>query len=232
MSRIRMGALVGWLWLAGWASAAPTVTVTQVSGYYYGSGGEFTLTPNADFQALTGLAGPFESFSLERTESVTPGTTYEVQLNTEALLGGRNDGTPGPGGGDPLDVRTAYLYSQFLAGTLGGYDYTPGAGRIASARALQDVIWYLENESAGTWSDGSLQDTFYTAAQDAVTSGRWTDLGTVRALNLYAAGHAGDLQYRAQDMLGAVAAIPAPGTLALVGLGASLVHWLRQYRRL
>ena len=210
------------------AAAAPMVTVTRMPGYYHGNGGEFTLTPNADLQALTGQAGPFESFCLERTEFVTPGVTYDVQFNTEALLGGRNDGDPGPGGGDPLDARTAYLYAQFLAGALTGYDYTPGAGRSNSAQALQDVIWYVENEAANTWSVGSLQDTFYTAAQEAVTSGDWTGLGNVRVLNLYAAGNAGDLQYRAQDMLGTVATIPAPGALVLVGLGTSLAGWLRR----
>ncbi len=233
MSRVRIGAFVGWLLLAGSAAASPVVAVTQIPGYYfYGNGGEFTLTPNADFQALTGQTGPFESFSLERTEFITPGATYDAQLNIEARLGGRNDGNPGPGGGDPLDARTAYLYSRFLAGALTGYDYAPGAGRSNSARALQDVIWYLESEAAGTWGAGTLQDTFYTAAQEAVTLGDWTGLGNVRVLNLYATGHAGDLQYRAQDLLGTVATIPTPGALVLVGWGAGLAGWLRRHRRL
>ncbi len=233
MSRIHIGVFVGWLLLAGSAAASPVVTVTQIPGYYYyGNGGEFTLTPNADFQALTGQTVPFESFSLERTEFITPGAMYEVQLNVEAMLGGRNDGDPGSGGGDPLDARTAYLYSQFLAGTLTGYDYTSEAGRSNSARALQDVIWHLEDEAAVTWDAGTLQDTFYTAAQEAVTSGDWTGLGNVRVLNLYATGYAGNLQYRAQDLLGTVATIPAPGTLTLASLGTALAGWLRRCRRL
>ena len=71
---------------------------------------------------------------MERSEYVTMDEMYEVTVNREALQGGDNHGSAGPGGGDPLDPRTAYLYSHFRAGTLSGYEYTPGNGRAASAR--------------------------------------------------------------------------------------------------
>ncbi len=227
MSKIRLSALLACLVMAGSALATPSATVTQMSGYYSGQGGEFTLAPNTELAILLGNSGPFQSFCLERSEYAIPGTTYDAVLNTEALLGGLNNGPAGPGGGDPLDPRTAYLYWNFRAGTLSGYNYVSGAGRSTSAGALQDVIWYLEDEAALTWSAGSLQDTFYTAAQNAVTSGAWTGLGNVRILNFYEVGHAGDLQYRHQDML-ATTTIPAPGAVVLAGLGAGLVGWLRR----
>jgi hypothetical protein len=225
MPRICICALLSCALLTGSTLATPTIIVTRTSGYYSGNAGEYTLAPDAAFAALTGQLGPFQSFCVEATEFVTPGSTYDVQIGTEALAGGANDGPAGPGGGDPLDARTAYLYSNFQAGALSGYDYTPGAGRANSARALQDVIWYLEDEAAQTWSPGSLQDAFYTAAQNAVDSGRWTDWGNVRVLNLYGAGHVGDLQYRHQDML---VTIPAPGAVGLCCLGAALAGWFRR----
>jgi len=223
MSRIGGGVLLSCVLMAGWASAAPSITITRMSGYYAGSGGEFTVTPNADFSILTGQIGPFESFCMEKTEYISLGSTYDARLNTEVLSGGGNNGPAGPGGGDPLDPRTAYLYSNFQAGTLAGYDYTPGPGRSSSAQALQEVIWYLEDETGKTWGSGSLQDTFYTAAQNA----HWTDVGNVRVLNVFGVGHAGNPEYGHQDIL---MAIPAPGALLLGSLGAFLAGWLRRCR--
>jgi len=145
MSRMTVCGLLAWVFWAGSAAASPMVGVTHINGHFLGMGGEFTLTPNAELAALTGETGPFGGFCMEWSEDVAIDAAYEVTVNREALQGGYNSGLAGPLGGDPLDPRTAYLYWRFRAGTLAGYEYTPGDGRALSAQALQDGIWYLED---------------------------------------------------------------------------------------
>lgn len=207
----------------GSALAGPTVHLTRITDYYSGSGGEFQLTPNQDLTNLIGQVGPYSSFCLEYGEHVSMGNVYDVSLAIEAISGGHNDGAPGPQGGDPLDPMTAYLYTQFRAGTLAGYDYDPQGDRVASAGALQDVIWYLEDEAGKGWTDGdhSRQDQFYTAA---LNSG-WTDIGNVRVLNLYAEGHLGDPEYYQQDQL---AMVPIPGAILIGAFGVGMLGCLRR----
>jgi hypothetical protein len=141
------------------ASAVPTpdatgITVVRTSGYYdtsYG-GGEFTLKGSpwanpAHYAAATLVAGGFQTFCMERNEFLS-GQPFDGWLNTAAVNGGLGGGSP-----DPISIGTAWLYKQFAEGTLAGYVYTTGSGRAASARALQEAIWMLEDEMAVDFSN-------------------------------------------------------------------------------
>jgi len=182
--------------------------------------------------AITAETGPFQSFCIEISEFVNDDglTDYEVVLNDEAITGdGRwpigssyyPGGEPaGPDGGDLLDPRTAFLYTQFRAGTLSGYEYGPG--RPGSALDLQTAIWYLEYEDYYTTLAmlSPEAEAFVTLADTAYADG-WTTIGNVRILNLY------DGQGLNQDML---VMIPAPGALLLGSIGVGLIEWLRRRR--
>ncbi|GMV97844.1 MAG: hypothetical protein HRF43_17215 [Phycisphaerae bacterium] len=129
---------------------------------------------------------------------------------------------------DPIDERTAYLYTKFRQGTLSNYDYTPGsAGHHASATELQLAIWGIEGERPMPVSGQAA--LWIAEAENAILLGHWSGLGAVRVLNLVYAttrGHhrAGD---PAQDVLTLIP-VPAPGAALLTGLGIALIGWLKR----
>jgi hypothetical protein len=195
------------------AAQAATIVVNQ-GAYSYGTGGEFNATISG--VGFTPLAltnsGSFETFCLEIPENFQPGATYNVTINTFADAGG-NGGQVGST--DPLDDRTAGLYYAFITGTLAGYDYADAFGqRKNNAGALQNAIWYLENE-VGTL-DSADAIAYFNIAQTYAGQG----LGLVRVANLY--DNAGG-KHQSQ-----LIAIPTPGVLA--GFAAAGVFASRRRR--
>lgn len=204
------------------ASVTADMTVTLSRGYGNGPGGEFIVTPSGfpDSPAPVGLAGDgtFETFCVERNEYIWFNATFFVTLNDSAVEGG---GGPNP---DPLDSKTAYLYEQFVTGDLASYDYadTTFLGRDGSANALQDVIWYFEQEKARFWANGSLADMFYHDALDNAPD----DIGDVMIMNLYSDAARTQLQ---QDQLVYIPQpIPAPGAAVLAMMGMGMVGWVKR----
>jgi hypothetical protein len=137
------------------SASALTITIDRVSGYYGGAGGEFTVTGsglngNYDAKALVtasnGQVG-IETFCLEYGEFVQVPASYNASIGSGAVMGGPDHNSSGDGI-DYISTGTALLYSEFASGDLYGYNYTPGSGRSASAAALQNAIWMLEDELA------------------------------------------------------------------------------------
>ena len=122
---------------------------------------------------------------------------------------------------DPLDNRTAWIYTMFRQGALSGY----------TEDEIQAAIWVIEDESYFTNNIFpalalSLQtnaNTLIAAAQDAVDVGGWVN-GDVRVMNLFFEDGS-----KAQDLLLLREGVriqseaPEPATLLLVGSGIAAV---------
>ena len=204
--------------------------------YQTGLGGEFTLHPLTGWLNLSGYSaqtkdqGPsissFQTFCIEENEYLYPyDATYEGVLTGQAENGGK--GGPHP---DPISRGTAYLYSQFAQGTLAGYNY--GANRSVSAAALQEAIWWLEEEIP-SYTNGNIfinlvasQFSLATIRELNATAGQYG----VYVLNLSGApnGVAQDQLYYKPSV--GSASVPDSGTtLALLGLAmAGMVRALRR----
>jgi len=195
------------------ASNALATVGTITLNYDYGNangGGTFTAV-------TTGGLGTFDTFCLAEGVLFHTGTTYNYSTSASAIPGG-----PGNGGApDPISIGTAYLYSQFRAGTLTGYTY----GNATSANNLQAAIWWLEGENLG------VKNGFVTLAESILTLNDTTILadanGAFGVIVLNLTDAAGNYY---QSQLGAV---PEPstvvaGALLLLPFGVSTMRILRK----
>jgi hypothetical protein len=186
------------------------------------SGGAFQIDVNTPYVGETGGPGPgnpassFLSFCLEHNENIGFGGVYNAYINTSAYLGGVGGG--GAPNGDPIDSRTAALYAEFRgANAFGGTNAVTlttfgGAGvdTAVETRALQQAIWYIEQEIT------SLPSTLATDFYNWAVSHDSGDIGLVRVLRLYNRNSDGSDGALAQDQLTIVPLPPA----AWAGMGS------------
>jgi hypothetical protein len=211
------------------AAEAGTIVIDRDTGKYSGSpggmgAGEFAVTSFTGATSVAmgtgvGVSGSlFQTFCLETTENISTKTTYSWStLDTAATGGGYSGGNP-----DALDARTAYLYHQFVSGSLSGYTYTQGSGRVASATALQLAIWQIEGEiqpgALTTAYNGNAQaQAWVAAATSAVATGQWSGLGNVRVINP-TASNGDNVQSMLVETIQVVTPVPLPRA-ALLGVG-------------
>ena len=103
------------------------------------TGGGSPYVATVRHEAIPGhpVGTSFDTFCLEHVEYFYPGHTYHVTLEPYAIRGGTDSDLPADGK-DYVDIRTAWLYGNYLAST-------PGV-RAYSANDIQNVIWYIEEE--------------------------------------------------------------------------------------
>lgn len=190
-------------------------------------GGPFEAEPIGFGPGVQGLgdhgaaAENYLTFCIELNEHIGNNTTYNAQVNTAAVNGGVGGGNP-----DPLDDRTAFLYTAFVNGftslTATGFTY----GQAASGEALQEVIWRIEEEKTSSLS-GLAADIFNLANTAVAFGGDWygKGIGNVRVLNLTDANGAPK-----QDQL-MIIPLPSPALAIFAGLlvvgGVSMIRHRR-----
>ncbi len=162
-------------------------------------------TAAGEFNIDAGMNGSIDyiGFCLEKNEYVNYGITYVVDNVADYANAG---GVGGANGQDPISVQTQWVYWNYLTGQL-------GAKTDTLADAVQNVIWYLEDELTSLSSPFTgYYNTWITQRTDFSID------GVVKVLNLK--GTDGSL---AQSQLIGEAApaapVPEPNTMLLFGAG-------------
>jgi hypothetical protein len=142
----------------------------SASGSLLGWGGEFAaseyglnLSPayNNLLDSNT-AAGEFVTFCIELNQDISTATAYNYTVSTSLNFPSAAS--------EALTIGTAFLYSQFVDGTLSGYtpptqadlnasaptSTTPADAAQLSSLNLQDAFWDLQGETLGTDNNTSL----------------------------------------------------------------------------
>lgn len=166
---------------AGFVANNDLIKVLDTAGPRYGGGGPFTIDNVTDPSVPN-----FISFCLERNEYLNWNTEYRVELSPIAYMGGLSGQTVG-GLGDPLDTKSAFLYSNFFHGTLNGLLSGWTASDLQEMpKSLQEVFWFIEGELPGTTYaslSGKAKKLYDLASSKTLNNGG--SLYDVSVMNLY-----------------------------------------------
>jgi len=179
----------------------------------------------------------FNTFCLETNEFIYLSNPYHVGSITGVAIANNFDPLKGYQSaldGDPLDSRTAYLYSRFMAGTLNFHGNNMTDPRVANA--LQRAIWFIEQEYGNTnadWSPNwsqSAKDTYLGSTSDPtglLAQQFFDDANANNNGTLYNVQVINVIDGNRQDML----VVPEPGVLILLCISLSSVGLAaRRYR--
>lgn len=186
-------------------------------------GGLFNVSVYSTTSTST-LKGSFLSLCVERDENISFGSTYYnvAGISKAAVNGGVN--VPGSGS-DPLDVRTAWLYTNYMEtpSALNGVGTWATANDEDRGTALQLAVWLFEQEINAVNAFGAQVNANATSLASALVAAAgaagWTDTGRVYVLNLttLSGGVAQDQLY--------ISPVPEPSSYALLAAGLGLMGW-------
>jgi hypothetical protein len=223
MKKLFISVIGATLLTATQALAVPVVVSQPSPGYGGGQGGgEFNISPNftgGSYGPDVAIFGGFQTFCVQ------PNLDIVVPGNYNAVLSSQDTS------GHSLSLGTAWLYQLFATEKPGlSYNYTPGAGRTASANELQQAIWILQGQSgpnvvetAATSTDVQLAIAHFGSLAAALAANNGTL--SVDIVQLFDA--------RGNPVQNMLALVPDGGSLLiLLGMGlSSLAIFARKFQR-
>lgn len=212
-----------------------TVSLTGYGPYRQGSGGEFTFHLGQGWapdyldlydQKAKPVENAIQTFCMEKSERLYTYKTFDVIVNNYAANGGINNAENAITGQDNISSGTAWLYAQFAAGTLAGYDYALSTRKI-SGDILQHAFWALEDEEAINNNNTFIKLLTESGQFANIAEAKQDYIGSdVAVMNLTYNG------YKRQDQLILnPTPVPAPGAITLAGIGV-LITAIRKRRNL